>query len=69
MTTTALSEPIDVHMVTHEHAQTGHRRPAAAGGLTTRRRAGSFAVAAAGLPLATAALVGLRASCRCPATS
>jgi len=66
MTTTALSGPIDVHMITHEHAQKGGRRPATAGGLTMGRRLAGFAVAAAGLPLATAALAGLRGQLSLP---
>ena len=59
MTTTALSGPIDVHMVTHEHARRAGTA-AAAGGLSLRRQLAGFAVAAAGLPLATAALAALR---------
>ena len=66
MTTTALSGPIDVHLVTHEHAQQGRSRPVAAGGLTLRRRLAGFAVAAVGLPLATAALAGLRGQLSLP---
>ena len=66
MTTTALSGPIDVHMVTHEHARKGRRRLAAAGGLTVRRQLAGFAVAAAGLPLVTAALAGLRGQLSLP---
>jgi len=66
MTTTALSGPIDVHLVTHEHAQQGRRRPVAAGDLTLRRRLAGFAVAAAGLPLATAALTSLRGQLSLP---
>jgi two-component system sensor histidine kinase KdpD len=65
MTTTALSGPIDVHLVTHEHAQKGRRR-APSGSLTARRRLAGFAVAAAGLPLATAALAGLRGQLSLP---
>jgi len=52
VTTTALSRPIDVHMVTHERACQGGRRLLPASGLTVGRRIGGFAVAAAGLPLA-----------------
>jgi two-component system sensor histidine kinase KdpD len=66
MTTTALSGPIDVHLVTHEHAQQGRSRPVAAGGLTLRRRLAGFAVAAVGLPLAIAALAGLRGKLSLP---
>ena len=60
MTTTALSGPIDVHMVTHEQARQGRRHPPPAGGLTARRRIAGFAVTAAGLPLATVLLTSLR---------
>jgi two-component system, OmpR family, sensor histidine kinase KdpD len=60
MTTTALSGPIDVHMVTHEHARQGRRHLPPAGDLTIRRRIAGFAVAAAGLPLATILLASLR---------
>jgi two-component system, OmpR family, sensor histidine kinase KdpD len=60
MTTTALSGPIDVHMVTHEHARTGPRRLPASGAVTARRRLAGFAVAAAELPLATVLLAALR---------
>jgi two-component system sensor histidine kinase KdpD len=66
MTTTALSGPIDVHMVTHEHARKGRHRPAAAGGLSLRRQLAGFAVAAAGLPLVTAALAALRGQLSLP---
>jgi two-component system sensor histidine kinase KdpD len=66
MTTTALSGPIDVHLVTHEQAQQGRRRRRPPGGLTIRRRAGGFAVAAAGLPLATALLASLRGQLSLP---
>ena len=59
VTTTALSGPIDVHMVTHEQARQG-RRHLPPGGVTARRRIAGFAVAAAGLPLATALLASLR---------
>ena len=52
VTTTALSGPIDVHMVTHERArQEGCRLPSVCG-LTVGRRIGGLAVAAAGMPLA-----------------
>ena len=61
VTTTALSGPIDVHMVTHEQARQGRRRPLPpAGDLTGRRRVAGLAVAAAGLPLATVLLASLR---------
>jgi two-component system sensor histidine kinase KdpD len=66
MTTTALSGPIDVHLVTHEHAQKGPRRRPASGALTARRRLAGFAVAAAGLPLATVLLTSLRSQLSLP---
>ena len=66
VTTTALSGPIDVHMVTHEQAQQGRRRLAPAGGLPPRRRIAGFAVAAAGLPLAVVLLTSLRGQLSLP---
>jgi two-component system, OmpR family, sensor histidine kinase KdpD len=66
VTTTALSGPIDVHMVTHEKARQGRRRVPPAGGLTVGRRIGGFAVAAAGLPLATVLLTSLRGQLSLP---
>jgi two-component system sensor histidine kinase KdpD len=61
MTTTALSGPIDVHMVTREQARQGQRRHLpAADGLTVGRQVAGLAVAAAGLPLATVLLASLR---------
>ncbi|MFB4273972.1 DUF4118 domain-containing protein [Nonomuraea sp. MTCD27] len=59
--TTALSGSIDVHMITHEEAKKGrrhHDRSRAA--LTTKRRLAGWAVATAGLPLLTAALLPFR---------
>jgi two-component system sensor histidine kinase KdpD len=53
VTTTALSGPIDVHMVTHEKASQGRRRTSSPGGLTRRRRLAGFWLAAVGLPLLT----------------
>jgi two-component system sensor histidine kinase KdpD len=66
VTTTALSGPIDVHMVTHEKAQQGRRRLSTASGLTVGRRIGGFAVAAAGLPSATVLLTSLRGQLSLP---
>jgi two-component system sensor histidine kinase KdpD len=60
VTTTALSGPIDVHLVTHEGARQGRRRLPAAGGLTAGRRIAGFAVAVAGLPMLTVLLTSLR---------
>jgi hypothetical protein len=58
VTTTALSWPIDVRMVTHERARQRGRRLPSASGLTVGRRIGGFAVAAAGLPLAASDIPG-----------
>lgn len=66
LTTTALSGPIDVHMVTHEQARRGRRRPPPAGGLTMRRQLAGVAVAAAGLPLLMALLTSLRGQLSLP---
>jgi two-component system sensor histidine kinase KdpD len=66
VTTTALSGPIDVHMVTHERARQGSRRLRPAGSLTVRRRIAGFAVAAAGLPLLTMLLTSLRGELSLP---
>jgi two-component system sensor histidine kinase KdpD len=62
VTTTALSGPIDVHLVTHPQIGQGRRPPLVAGtaALSLRRRLAGFAVALLGLPLLTLALHGLR---------
>jgi two-component system sensor histidine kinase KdpD len=63
-TTTRLSGPIDVHMVTHQEASGHHgpRLPKLLGsGLTTRRRLQGALVAAIGLPALTLALSSLQA--------
>jgi two-component system sensor histidine kinase KdpD len=64
--TTALSGPIDVHMVTHERVGQGRRRLPAAGGLTARRRIAGFAAAAVGLPLLTVLGTSLRGQLSLP---
>ncbi|MFB9837187.1 universal stress protein, partial [Actinoallomurus acaciae] len=46
VTTTAMSGAIDVHMVTHEEASRGRRRPSRAGGLTWTRQGVGFVLAA-----------------------
>jgi two-component system sensor histidine kinase KdpD len=67
VTTTALSGSIDVHLVTHEQARRGRRRPPApAGALAAHRRLAGFALAAAGLPLLTLLLAGLRGTLSLP---
>jgi len=62
VTTTASSGSIDVHLVTHEHASRGRRRPMVTwtGALTPRRRVAGFVLAAAGLPLLTLLLANVR---------
>ncbi|GAA3163310.1 sensor histidine kinase [Nonomuraea roseoviolacea] len=60
VTTTALSGPIDVHLVTHEGARKGRRRPRGGAALTRRRRLLGWAMAALGLPALTAVLHALR---------
>ncbi|MDL4817568.1 DUF4118 domain-containing protein [Actinomadura opuntiae] len=67
VTTTALSGPIDVHMVTHEHAHRSLRRPQDGGpNLPLRRRLAGYALAVVGLPLLTLALTALRGSFSLP---
>ncbi|WP_188196052.1 sensor histidine kinase [Nonomuraea sp. SYSU D8015] len=59
--TTALSGPIDVHLVTHEEAKKGRRHPdRSRAALTRKRRLAGWAVAVTGMPLLTAALVPFR---------
>jgi len=62
VTTTALSGPIDVHLVTHEEVGQGRRRPVLAGAaaLSPRRRLTGFALTGFGLPLLTLLLHLLR---------
>ncbi|ROO91227.1 two-component system sensor histidine kinase KdpD [Actinocorallia herbida] len=65
VTTTSLSGPIDVHMVTHEHV--GRSRPRAApAGLAPGRKALGFLLALVGLPLLTWGLSALRGSLGLP---
>ncbi|MFC0004890.1 DUF4118 domain-containing protein [Micromonospora siamensis] len=56
VTTTALSGPIDVHLVTHPQAGRGRRGPAVPAALSRRRRLLGFALAGLGMPLLTVAL-------------
>jgi two-component system sensor histidine kinase KdpD len=51
-----MSGPIDVHIVTHEHAARRRGLPRLHAGLSSRRRLLGLAVAAAGLPLLTVGL-------------
>ncbi|MFG1902913.1 sensor histidine kinase [Micromonospora carbonacea] len=57
VTTTALSGPIDVHLVTHPEAGRGRRAAATPAALSRRRRLLGFALAALGMPALT---LGLR---------
>ncbi|MEU8108221.1 DUF4118 domain-containing protein [Nonomuraea muscovyensis] len=59
--TTARSDAIDVHLVTHEEAKRGRTRPERSrAALTRTRRLAGWAVAALGLPLLTAVLTPFR---------
>jgi two-component system sensor histidine kinase KdpD len=60
VTTTAQSGSIDVHMVTHEEVSRGRRGDRLRSGLSRRRRAAGYALAAAGLPLLTVVLSAVR---------
>ncbi|WP_242419769.1 universal stress protein, partial [Frankia sp. CpI1-P] len=60
VTTTNLSGPIDVHMVTHAEAGTGWRLPRVRSGLTPRRRLIATALTLALVPALTAGLVQAR---------
>ncbi|MGF7238904.1 MAG: DUF4118 domain-containing protein [Frankia sp.] len=60
VTTTKLSGPIDVHMITHEHVGRGLRLPRPSRGLTVRRRLLGGLTALAVLPLLTLVLAQLR---------
>ncbi|MEH0841147.1 DUF4118 domain-containing protein [Micromonospora sp. CPCC 205711] len=56
VTTTALSGPIDVHLVTHPQAGRGRRGSAVPAALSRRRRLLGFALAGLGMPLLTVLL-------------
>jgi two-component system, OmpR family, sensor histidine kinase KdpD len=56
VTTTAMSGPIDVHLVTHERAGQGRRRSRMPAALSRGRRIAGFVAVLAGLPLLTAVL-------------
>ncbi|MEV4061657.1 sensor histidine kinase [Nonomuraea dietziae] len=59
--TTALSGSIDVHMITHDEAKKGRRRPERhRAALTGTRRLAGWIVAVVGLPALTAALIPFR---------
>ncbi|MEV4579269.1 DUF4118 domain-containing protein [Nonomuraea jabiensis] len=59
--TTARSGSIDVHMITHDEARKGRRRPARSrAALTRKRRLTGWALAVAGMPLLTALLSPFR---------
>ncbi|WP_255946025.1 sensor histidine kinase [Streptomyces odontomachi] len=53
VTATALSGPIDVHLVPHEEVGRGSRAAGPSGAIAGRRRAAGFVLAAVGLPLLT----------------
>jgi two-component system sensor histidine kinase KdpD len=55
---TRLSGPIDVHVVTHEHAAPGRALPRPRSGLSLHRRLLGLGVTVVGLPLLTLALLG-----------
>ncbi len=59
-TTTRLSGPIDVHMVSHDYVGRGRVLPRLGGGLSPQRRIAGAAVAAVLLGALTPALTGLR---------
>ncbi|MBQ1027564.1 DUF4118 domain-containing protein [Micromonospora sp. C95] len=59
VTTTALSGPIDVHLVTHAEAARGRRGPAVPAALSRRRRLYGFALTVVGVPALTALLKAL----------
>ncbi|MEV0157900.1 DUF4118 domain-containing protein [Micromonospora sp. NPDC050686] len=59
VTTTALSGPIDVHLVTHAQAGRGRRTAGVPAALSRRRRLLGFALAGLGLPLLTLLLAAL----------
>ncbi|GAA4585932.1 sensor histidine kinase KdpD [Planotetraspora phitsanulokensis] len=58
--TTAHSGSIDVHMVTHDEVRKGRRRAGSSAALTRTRRLVGWAVAVAGVPGLTAALIPFR---------
>ncbi|WP_345003529.1 sensor histidine kinase, partial [Streptosporangium album] len=60
VTATAMSGSIDVHMITHAHAQKGRRPTRSGAALTRTRRLAGWAVAVAGVPILTAVLVPFR---------
>ncbi|WP_326550264.1 DUF4118 domain-containing protein [Micromonospora sp. NBC_01813] len=59
VTTTALSGPIDVHLVTHPEAGRGRPGPTVPAALSRRRQLYGFALTVAGLPALTALLKAL----------
>jgi two-component system sensor histidine kinase KdpD len=60
VTTSARSGPIDVHLVTHEHAGRGRGAGTSREGITRRRRLAGFLLAAAAPPLTVVLLTRLR---------
>ncbi|MFG3711734.1 DUF4118 domain-containing protein [Micromonospora sp. NPDC049460] len=59
VTTTALSGPIDVHLVTHAEVRRGRPGPTVPAALSRRRRLYGFALTVAGMPALTALLRAL----------
>ena len=66
VTTSARSETIDVHLVTHDEVGRGRRPPAGAPALSALRRLVGLALAVAGLPALTGLLVPFRADLSLP---
>jgi two-component system sensor histidine kinase KdpD len=66
VTTTAESGAIDVHLVTHERVQRGHRPLRLPAGLSPGRRGTGFVLALVGLPLLTLVLDALRGGLSLP---
>jgi two-component system sensor histidine kinase KdpD len=60
VTTTAGSDAIDVHLVSHEQVRRGRGAPGAASALSWRRRGTGFGLAALGLPVLTFLLAQIR---------
>ncbi|MEW9531632.1 DUF4118 domain-containing protein [Microbispora sp. NPDC049125] len=60
VTATALSGPIDVHLVTHERVTKGRGSPPSRAALTRGRRIAGWVMAVLGVPALAAALVPLR---------
>ncbi|MGE5666798.1 MAG: ATP-binding protein, partial [Betaproteobacteria bacterium] len=66
VTATALSGPIDVHLVSHEEVGRPRRRAGPSGALSSRRRLAGLVLAGVGLPLLTLLLIGVRGALSLP---